>query len=144
MDPTEGSYPMLNRIPNIKSVMTPFPYSVSINSLISDAREYMREHGIHHLPIIDGDTIAGLVDEKDIAGDQNLTINKISFQTPHLFDLNERMDIVLGFMADNYIDTVLLTRNNKLVGIFTVTDACRHFAEYLREEFGPHDGNDAA
>ncbi|MGK0298521.1 MAG: putative transcriptional regulator [Gammaproteobacteria bacterium] len=73
-----------------------------------------------------------------------MTIDKIGFQTPRLFDLNEWMDNVQEIMAEQYIDTVLIIRNKKLVGIFTVTDICRHYAEYLREEFGPHDGNDAA
>jgi hypothetical protein len=34
-------------------------------------------------------------------------------------------------------------RRGKLVGIFTVTDACRLFADWLRARF-PHGGDEAA
>ena len=40
--------------------------------------------------------------------------------------------------------TNVLTRRGKLAGIFTVTDACKHFAEYLRDRVRPAGGNDAA
>jgi CBS domain-containing protein len=38
-------------------------------------------------------------------------------------------------MADNRIGSAIVTKDGKLVGIFTVTDACRALAEVL----GDHD-----
>jgi acetoin utilization protein AcuB len=135
---------MKNKIPLIKSVMTPFPYSVESNTLLSDAREYMVKHGIHHLPVTDGDRIAGLLNQNDVMGNGRQTVGDAGIETPQVVDLNERLDNILMIMADRHIDTVLVTKNNKLVGIFTYTDACRQFAGYLRREFGPHNGNTAA
>jgi acetoin utilization protein AcuB len=136
---------MKNKIPLIKSVMTPFPYSVDVNTRLSVARKYMLEHGIHHLPVIDGEKIAGILDKDDLADDKkNPVVGTLHLKTPHVIDLNDRLDNILIFMADKRVETVLVTRNEKLVGIFSVTDACREFADYLREEFGPHDGSDAA
>ena len=135
---------MKNRIPLIKSVMTPFPYSMDVNTVLSVAREYMIEHEIHHLPVTDGDKIAGILHKNDLIGDLNQVIGKIGIKEPYVFDLNERLDNIIMLMADKHIHTVLITRQEKLVGIFTITDACRQYADYLREEFGPHDGNDAA
>jgi CBS domain-containing protein len=34
-------------------------------------------------------------------------------------------------MAEHHIGSAIVTRNDKLVGIFTVTDACRALAEIL-------------
>jgi len=34
-------------------------------------------------------------------------------------------------MAENHIGSAIVTKNDKLVGIFTVTDACRALAEVL-------------
>ena len=124
--------------------MTPFPYSVSINSLLSDAKIYMHQHEIHHLPVIDGEKIVGLIDERDFDGQNYESIGDITLSSPQVFDLNERLDIVLEIMADKRLDTVLITKNSKLVGIFTESDAYRHFSRYLREEFGPHGGDNAA
>jgi acetoin utilization protein AcuB len=42
---------------------------------------------------------------------------------------------VARVMADNRIGSAIVTKHGKLVGIFTVTDACRALAEIL----GDHD-----
>jgi CBS domain-containing protein len=34
-------------------------------------------------------------------------------------------------MAEDHIGSAIVTKNDKLVGIFTVTDACRALAEVL-------------
>jgi CBS domain-containing protein len=124
--------------------MTPFPYSVDIHSEIEQARSYMDEHEIHHLPVVNDGEIVGILDKQKFE-DKNISmVNEIVFDKPHVFDLNERLDNILELMSSKHIDTILVTRHDKLVGIFTITDACRKFSEYLREEFGPSDGNSAA
>jgi CBS domain-containing protein len=47
--------------------------------------------------------------------------------------------IVARTMADNHIGSAIVTKNNKLVGIFTVTDACRALAEVLHDPAGEDD-----
>jgi CBS domain-containing protein len=44
-------------------------------------------------------------------------------------------------MAENHIGSAIVTKNDKLVGIFTVTDACRALAEVLA---GPVERSDDA
>jgi len=134
----------MKRLPLIKSVMTPFPYSVDMNTLLRDAHKYMQQHNIHHLPVTDGDSLAGMLTEQDILSNPDSRANQLNLGEPCIFDLNARLDDVLSMMADKRIDTVLVTRQRKLVGIFTVTDACRVFAEHLRDEFGPFGGDEAA
>jgi acetoin utilization protein AcuB len=63
---------------------------------------------------------------------------------PYIVDLNERLDVVLQNMADRHIGSALVTRQGKLAGVFTTTDVCRAFVEYLRDPFRPVDGDDAA
>ncbi len=46
-------------------------------------------------------------------------------------------------MATERVGSALVLRGERIVGIFTTTDACRLFAEYLRRDF-PADGDDAA
>lgn len=124
--------------------MTPFPYSVNINATLSDARKYMEENQIHHLPVTDGEKIIGTINARDLENLKNENLCEIKLGVPQVFDLDERMDNVLETMSEKHLDTVLITKKSKLVGIFTYTDACRQFAKYLRDEFGPHGGNDAA
>ncbi len=134
----------MRKLPLIKSVMTPFPYSVDIHTLLRDAGEYMRRHNIHHLPVTDGESLVGVLHEKDVTGNPDVSAADLELEIPCVFDLNDRLDNVLSRMADGHIDTVLVTRNRKLAGIFTVTDACSLFAGYLRDEFGPSGGDEAA
>ncbi len=62
----------------------------------------------------------------------------------YVVDLDEPLDNVLLAMADRHIDAALVVRQGKLVGIFTMTDACRSFGEHLRDHFHPPKGDDAA
>jgi CBS domain-containing protein len=39
--------------------------------------------------------------------------------------------VVARTMAEHHIGSAIVTKNDKLVGIFTVTDACRALAEIL-------------
>lgn len=135
---------MWRKLPLIKSVMTPFPYSVEIDTPVEEARGYMRKHRIHHLPVTDGDRLAGILGEDDVPGTRGARLSDIRFEQPLVYDLNTRLDEILRKMADGHVHTVLVTRHGKLAGIFTVTDACRHFAGFLRDEFGPPGGDEAA
>lgn len=144
----------MRHIPAIKSVMTPFPYSVDVNASLFDARQFMAEHNIRHLPVTDNEKLVGLISERDIKAymgvdfdssrEQRAKVSDVKIDSPYIVDLNERLDIILRKLSKEHIDAVLVTRHGKLAGVFTMSDACRSFAEYLRDQFGPTGGNDAA
>ena len=144
----------MRHIPAIKSVMTPFPYSVDIDASLFDARQFMAEHDIRHLPVTDDERLVGVISERDIRAylgmdfdsskEVQTKVCNVKLEGPYIVDLNERLDIVLRKLSKEHIDAVLVTRHGKLAGVFTMTDACRHFARYLRDQFGPAGGNDAA
>jgi hypothetical protein len=47
-------------------------------------------------------------------------------------------------MAAGHIGSALVTKHDRLVGIFTATDACRTFARHLRALFPRHTPDSAA
>lgn len=144
----------MKHIPAIKAVMTPFPYSVDINAPINQARKFMSEHGIRHLPVTDGKDIVGILTDRDIKlylgpdfdypCENDSIVKDVYLDKPYIVDLNVRLDKVLKTMADRHIGSVLVTRHGKLAGVFTSTDACKSFAEYLRNQFNPSGGDEAA
>ncbi len=144
----------MNHIPAIKSVMTAFPYSVDIDAPVSEAREFMREHKIRHLPVTQHDRLKGVLTDRDIkmylglettpSEEKTISVRDVYLEEPYVVDLEERLDKVLMAMVERHIGSVLITRHGRLAGLFTVTDACRSFAHHLREQFSPPDGNDAA
>ena len=144
----------MKRMPTIKSVMTPCPHAVDINAPIAEAQSFMREHHIRHLPVMENHALVGVVTDRDIKlylGPElaypkasETTVRDVYMDHPYIVDLHERLDIVLQNMADRHIGSALVTRNGKLAGVYTVTDVCRGFAEFLRDPFRPVDGDDAA
>src|SRR3989304_9026178 len=56
----------MRQVPSIKSVMTPFPYSIDIEAPINEARAFMQKQNIRHLPVIAGGKLAGIVSDRDI------------------------------------------------------------------------------
>jgi len=135
----------MKRIPAIKTLMTPFPFSVVAVASITQAREFMREHRIHHLPVTQGGKLVGLVSDRDIKlvlgpdfaypGEQETRVRNVMVRDAYVVDLETRVDEVLQHMGAHQLGSAIVTREGRLAGMFTTTDACRHFAEFLREQF---------
>jgi len=130
----------MKRIPAIKTVMTPFPYSVEPDSKVEAALDIMNSHCIHHLPVTDKGKLAGVISSRDIlrriALDENISLKVHDVMSTDIYtaDLSERLDSVLHRMAEHHLGSVIVTRKGKLAGIFTHVDACAAFAEFLREQ----------
>ncbi len=140
--------------PVIKSVMTPFPYSIDIYAPINEARAFMQKQHIRHLPVVDDGKLVGILTDRDIKlylgpdldyppADET-RVSDVYMDEPFIVDLNEPLDNVLLKMAEQHIGSVLVTRHGKLAGLFTAMDACRSYAEYLRQQFHPSGGDEAA
>ena len=143
----------MKRIPPIKSVMTPFPWSVDEEATVAQAQEFMRQHRIHHLPVTRDGRLVGLVSDRDIKlvlgpdfaypGEQETRVVDVMVRDAYVVDLEARLDEVLQHMAAHQVGSAIVTREGRLAGVFTMTDACRQFAEFLREQFR-RSGGDAA
>jgi len=141
----------MRRIPAIKSVMIAFPYSIDTSSTVENAQDYLLQHNIGHLPVTNGEELLGVISARDISfyllqedSRNQRKVSDIPLGNTYIVDLDERLDSVLRNMADKRVDSALITRQGKLVGIFTCTDVCKSFARYLDEQFAPPDGDEAA
>lgn len=133
------------RIPTIKSVMTPFPHAVSSGDTIADARRAMTQNGIRHLPVIDDARLIGILTLRDIERVEAISehagkitpVGEVCRFPVYSVDLDEPLDNVLLHMASERLGSVLVIRQERVVGIFTVTDACRLLAVHLRRDLPP-------
>jgi CBS domain-containing protein len=141
--------------PLVKSVMTPFPYSIEVDAPLLDARKMMLEHHVHHLPVTAHHELKGIVSDRDIKlllgpemdypDPRKLTVEDAYVDHAYTVDINTPLSSVLLEMAGRHIGAVIITGHGRLAGIFTATDACRRFGEWLRERFPPPgSGTDAA
>ena len=135
----------MKKIPTLTAAMTPFPYSVTLETSLVEARQMMVEHHIHHLPVMSGEKIFGVITQRDIDAIQNLMLDRGSNEIlevrhayiakPYIVDINEPLENVLLTMADKQIGAAVITKHQKLAGVFTFIDACRFFGEYLKTKF---------
>jgi acetoin utilization protein AcuB len=133
------------RMPTIKSVMTPFPYTIEIDDSVHAARTMMDEHSIHHLPVADAGRLVGIVLKRDVDDCRvSLTSTVRSCYVPRIYvvGVGAPLDAVLFQMAEHHIGTALVVKGRKLAGIFTETDAFQHFAEFLQSHYLPSPDSD--
>jgi len=144
----------MKNIPPIKSVMTPFPHAIGNAEPLERAVEVMTSRGIEHLPVVEGDRPVGLLTEREarLALDQAaarghaapLLVQDACIGETYVVELTEPLDVVLTRMARANVESALVVKEGRLVGIFTRTDACRCFGELLRSLFPRDHDHDAA
>ena len=129
-------------IPTVGSVMTPAPIGISIEETVRVAEDLMIDRQVRHLPVLDGETLVGVISDRDLAFSSNaaesglaerLTVRDVCSLDVYDVGPDEPLDAVLSEMADRRLGSVLVTKEGRLAGIFTATDACRCFAAHLRE-----------
>ena len=144
----------MDHIPSIASVMTPFPYVVHVDDSVLAARALMVEHEVRHLPVKNGNTLVGVLTDRDLKRaldpglglppKEELFVRDVFVPDAYVVDVGEPLDYVLGHLSSQHIGSALITKNGRLVGIFTLTDAARLFCQHLRSVFQSRSGNEVA
>jgi acetoin utilization protein AcuB len=144
----------MKREPQVGQLMTECPHTIERDAPLLGARRLMLDHHIRHLPVVHQRDLVGLISDRDIKlvlgpefdypNPRELTVADVMVETPYVVDLDTALRTVLRHMADAHIGAAVVTRSGRLAGIFTATDACRHFATWLENQFPPPtDGNDS-
>jgi acetoin utilization protein AcuB len=141
------------RVPSVVSAMTPFPYAIDATESVEAARAMMREHEIHHLPVLRDGVLDGIISAQDIDVTYDvlakqtvavqLTVGTICTRDPYVVEIDARLDDVAEEIARRRIDSALITKHGKLAGILTTTDVCYALVSLLRESPG-RPGDDVA
>jgi CBS domain-containing protein len=131
----------MKRNPQVVAFMTPFPYSVDVDAPLAQAKRLMREHGFRHLPVTSAGKLSGVITDRDIKlilgpefgrpDESELKVRDAYVERPFVVPASAPLAKVARMMADRHIGSAIVTKNRRLVGIFTVTDACRALARVL-------------
>ncbi|HVN42476.1 MAG TPA: CBS domain-containing protein [Steroidobacteraceae bacterium] len=132
--------------------MTPFPYSIDVEAPLGEAHAFLRSRHIRHLPVTREGVLAGILTDRDIKlalgpdlgspPERELKVRDVYQPDCFIVEAGASLLEVASTMAERHVGSALVTRQDKLVGIFTATDACRALARVLRERFpesGPGD-----
>jgi len=142
-------------MPSVKLAMTPFPYCIEADASLADARAMMVEHGIHHLPVTEEGALVGVISGREVALGTAITSARQAVREPrvreaavlHAYVVEDTAPLasVVAHMAEQRLGSAIVVRRGKLIGVFTVTDACRVLAEWLRARFpGPPESTEVA
>lgn len=137
--------------PSLATVMTPFPYAVSLEAPIDEAEHLIAEHDIHHLPVTDKHGIVGIVTSRDLVSTgsgkrrrRELRVEDVCVKDVYVVDLREPLENVVSTMVERRIGSAIVTRQGRLAGVFTWIDACRCLGTLLHVYAPPVGGDDAA
>jgi len=120
--------------------MTKQPFAVETSLGVKAAQKMMIERHFRHLPVVEGGRVVGVVSDRDIllaqiahqGLDGELAIGDVCSLNPYTVSPDTPLAEVLETMAKRHIGSALVAEGDKLVGIYTATDACRHLAQQLR------------
>ncbi len=128
------------RVP-VDEFTTPDPITVNEDMSIDDLRRLMEEHGIRHLPVVRGDTVVGVISDRDVRVVAGLTVTEklqvraadIMAPDPLAVSATTPLDDVAYAMSEQKVGSVIVNdENGRLLGIFTASDALNALIEIVR------------
>lgn len=90
---------------------------------VSLAKELFRRYDIHHLVVVDGKQVVGLVADRDLMDAQDDTpVRKVMTNRPVTISPDETVRKAAALMAGQVIGSLPVIEDGKLVGIVTTYD----------------------
>lgn len=123
----------------VRAYMTPSPHTVGLGQSLEEAHRIMRAHRIRHLPVLEGGKLVGVVSQRDLALIESLPgvspaevpIEDAMISDAYVVSPRASIRLVASEMADRKLGSAVVVENDHVVGMFTVTDACRALARLV-------------
>jgi len=124
----------------ISHLMTSRVHSLGIDAQLSEVRQLLKRESCHHVPIIDGERLAGMVSSRDLVRvlrdavpvaslgvdellDRSATVSQVMSRDLVTMCDDENVDRAIDLIADGHLHSVLVVdESHRLVGIVTDTD----------------------
>lgn len=121
--------------------------TVTSKTPVSEARSRLATGNVHHLPVVDGDRLVGIVSATDFvrqpaseasvgrrrgaAAADLRTVADIMQRNPVTVGPAARLGDVVDLLANGRFHSLPVVKGEKLVGIVTTTDLLRRFRDLL-------------
>lgn len=122
----------------VRDLMTPMPQTIGFDISVGKALEIMKEYACHHLPVLDGGKLVGVLSDRDLSmarhdsdgvKAENLVKDLMS-DAPIVIEPSAEIDTAIRTMLDNKINSLIVrAEGNQPWGILTSTDLLRHIVE---------------
>lgn len=125
--------------PKISAYMTPNPIAVGLHEPLANAYALMRKHNVHHIPVLVGDKLVGLVADPDVKTFEllaridlhKLRVEEAMIPVPFAVTEDTKAADVLREMVLSHHDAAVVMRDSQVIGVFTAKDAIRALSELL-------------
>ena len=124
----------------ISKIMSSNLHTVQIGQKLSEVRALLAEKGFHHVPVLDGDQLVGIISSNDIlrAGfgsseqevdstlDHTTSVKKIMSDVPKTLTAKDTVRSAAEILAEGAYHSLPITEEGRVVGIVTSTDLIRY------------------
>jgi acetoin utilization protein AcuB len=123
----------------VRDCMTPAPETVRAGLPIAEAHRMMRARGVRHLPVLEGGKLVGIVSQRDLYLIESLKgvdpeeVAVEEAMSPNVWSIPPETPLAEAaqHMADHKDGCAVVADGDRLLGVFTTTDAMRVLAEVL-------------
>jgi len=123
----------------IAQVMKTAPISVDMDTRLGEVRSLLEKHGFHHLPVLDGEELVGIISDRDIlrlvspfldtAAEMTRDLDvldkaahQVMTRQPICVSLDDSLNKVVEWMLNARISCIPVLDKGRLVGIITWRD----------------------
>lgn len=126
-------------------IMTANPISVNLSNKVTDVVDIFNNHNIHHLPVVSGGTLIGLISKTDIerisyvnnyegntastAVYDLLSIEQVMTKQVETLDADDQVKDAAEMLAKGKYHALPVLQGGKLAGIVTSTDIINYLLE---------------
>ena len=115
----------------IRKYMTRAPHTIGQEQTLDVAHNVMRQHGIRHLPVLEGGKLVGLLSQRDLHLIETLrdvdpattTVDEAMTTDVYITGPDATLDEVASQMAEHKYGSAVIVERGKVVGMFTTVDA---------------------
>jgi acetoin utilization protein AcuB len=124
----------------ISEVMTKSLHTINSEIPLEQAKRQMAEYGVRHLPVLHGGRCVGILSDRDlklayiVEADKAAKIRVGDACQSEVYSVLATTPLreVAAHMGEHGIGSALIVdEREKVIGIFTTTDACRALAQQL-------------
>jgi acetoin utilization protein AcuB len=119
--------------------MAACPFTIGRRQTLERAHAVMREHGIRHLPVLEGGKLVGLLSLRDLylietlrdVNPHETLVEEAMSQDPYVVAPDTPLEIAAATMAQHHYGSAVVSDEHGVVGIFTTVDGMRALADVL-------------